>query len=135
MFRIIQFQLPKERLIELAETNRDSVERVQNLVRIDSIDGFFVTEPMATTSAKYFELEQYIMGLFHTPAKLTKDLTGDYRLLRTRAPKAYDYGYCIEIGTMQGEFGEERLVAMPAKSVEYQSGRYMSGMYTPVLID
>jgi hypothetical protein len=33
---------------------------------------------------------------------------------------------------MAGEFGVERLVAMPAESVEYQSGRYSSGMFTPI---
>jgi hypothetical protein len=33
---------------------------------------------------------------------------------------------------MPGEFGPERLVAMPKENVAYQSGRYSSGMYTPV---
>lgn len=135
MFRIIQFRLPYDRMIEMAHEgapHRSTVERIQAITSIDRDGGSFVTPPMATTSTVFFELEQLVRSMFGDPPHIIKDLTASYRLLRTRAPVAYDYGYVIQIGTMPGEFGEERLVAIPAKSVEYQSGRYSSGMYTPV---
>jgi len=133
MLRIIEWRLPRNETVALAETRKSSVERLQKLVHMHSDNGDeFVIEPMATTSDLYFQVEQILRSLFGDPPHLAKDLTADYALLRTRAPVAYDYDYVIQIGTVAGEFGEERLVAMPKKSVEYQSGRYSSGMFTPI---
>jgi hypothetical protein len=136
MFRIIQFALPYEKTIKLADEDsphRRTVERIQKITRIDRDGDAFVTPPMATTSALFFEVEQLVRSMFGDPPHLIRDLTAKYRLLRTRAPESYDYGYVIEIGRVTGEFGEERLVAMPQERVEYQSGRYSSGMYSPIL--
>jgi hypothetical protein len=95
---------------------------------------------MSTTSREYFDIEQCLRSLFGDRQHWdTVDVTRKYRLLRTRAPQAYDYGYVIEVGTMlpraeknETERDAERLVAIPRESVEYQSGRYASGMYTPI---
>lgn len=133
MLRIVQFKIDREKCIERAETYRSAVEGIQGLTRLDSSGDSFYTDVMATTEARYFTVEQYLRSMFGDRIHWdVVDLSDKYKLLRTRAPKAYDYGYVVEIGRMDGEFGEERLVAMPKESVEYQSGRYSSGMYTPI---
>lgn len=136
MFRIVQVKIPESVLSPFIKEDRPALDRLRAACDLHSHgepDGeFFVSAPMATTSSKFFYVEQCLRGMFGDPPHLFEDLTADYALLRTRAPKAYDYDYCVDIGTMAGEFGEERLVAMPKRSVEYQSGRYSSGMYTPI---
>jgi len=134
MFRIIQFAIPYEDFIKKAGdgANRSTVEGIQENCKLDRDGDKWVSEPIATTSARFFVVEQYLRSLYGDPPHLIKDVTAKYKLLRTRAPVAYDYGYVVEIGTMPGEFGEERMVAIPKESVEYQSGRYCSGMFTPI---
>jgi hypothetical protein len=133
MFRIIRFKVPADRLMALYEQGVSAAEQFQDASGgLGQQGDYFYSVPMATTSARFFICEQYLRSMFGDPPHLIEDLTKGYRLLRTRAPKAYDYDYCIDIGTMPGEFGEERLVAMPADSVNYQSGRYSSGMFTPI---
>jgi len=142
MFRIVQIKVPYDVIMEAYERNSYALERLQGIVKLhvrrlrseraDFDTDFFVSEPMATTSATFFEAEQYLRSMFGDPPHLFVDLTKDYKLLRTRAPQAYDYGYVIEVGTVQGESEIERLVAMPRERVEYQSGRYSSGLYTPI---
>jgi hypothetical protein len=119
---------------------------VQDLGDLQSSNGVFYTKAMATTSSDYFEVESALRSLFGDGSSINttdenREISGKwvvcdysdiYRLLRTRAPREYDYDYVVEVGTMAGEFGEERLVAMPEDRVEYQSGRYSSGMFTPV---
>ena len=133
MFRIIQVKIPESVLSPFIAEDRPALDRLRKACDLHSHDGFFYSAPMATTGATFFHVEQCLRGMFGDPPHLFEDLTADYRLLRTRAPQAYDYSYCIEVGKMAGEFGEERLVAMPAKSVDYQSGRYSSGMFTPII--
>lgn len=132
MFRIIQFKIPADKVEQWAEQEKSAFRMLTSKCDLNPNKGFYTSEPMATTSAKFFECEQYLRSLAGDPPHLIEDLTKGYRLLRTRAPQNYDYGYCIEVGTMPGEFGVERLVAMPVESVEYQSGRYSSGMFTPI---
>lgn len=130
MFRIVQFKVPGSLL---GNDDNEALERF-----FDAAGGArqhgdsYLTPPMATTSARFFICEQLLRSVVGDPPHLIEDLTEGYRLLRTRAPKAYDYDYCIDVGTMPGEFGEERLVALPIESVAYQSGRYSSGMFTPI---
>lgn len=135
MFRIIRIEVEFEAFAEAYKDNKGTVERLQNLVELISSNGVFCTEAMATTSAKYFEAEGYLRSLFGDSGTSSKwqviDYTSNYSLLRTRAPQNYDYGYCVEVGTVAGQFGEERLVAMPSDRVGYQSGRYESGMFIP----
>ena len=132
MFRIVQFKIPAEQYEQLIEDHSDATLRFHEEANVAKVDGFYVSVPLSTTSAKFFVAEQYLRSLVGDPPHLIDDVTDRFSLLRTRAPKAYDYDYCIDIGTMQGEFGEERLVAVPKRSVEYQSGRYSSGMFTPI---
>lgn len=133
MFRIVQFKIPVEQLDRLIEERPEATRRFYDAVEsLDRYQGFYTSNPMSTTSKEFFVAEQYLRSLVGDPPHLIADLTANYRLLRTRAPKDYDYGYVIEIGKMQGEFGEERLVAMPQERVNYQSGRYASGMYSPI---
>lgn len=133
MFRIVQFKIPVEQFDALIERSPDAARRFYDEAGdLARRDGFYTSPPLATTSARFFVAEQYLRSLVGDPPHLIEDITADYKLLRTRAPQSYDYGYVLEIGKMQGEFGEERLVAMPRKSVDYQSGRYSSGMYTPI---
>lgn len=147
MFRIVRIEIDKEALIEASKSNESTVDRLQDLLDLTSSNGVFYTEALATTSAKYFEAESYLRALFGDGGSIgasaeNRDYSGKwvvcdysdiYRLIRTRAPKSYDYGYCVEVGEMPGESGVERLVALPEDRVEYQSGRYASGMYTPVV--
>lgn len=132
MFRIVQIRVPFQSILDAHESNKYAVERLQESADFQRDGDDYVSEPMATTSAQYFRTEQYLRGVFGDPPHLFVDLTGNYKLLRTRAPQAYDYGYVIEVGTVQGESEIERLVAIPHERVEYQSGRYASGLYSPV---
>lgn len=136
MFSIVRFKIPCARVDAWVENGNSTFERFYTLAQLNhrrSRDDFYLSEPMSTTRARFFECEQYLRSLVGDPPHMIEDLTGSYSLLRTRAPVAYDYGYVIEIGTIPGEFGVERLVAIPFESVEYQSGRYASGMYTPIM--
>ena len=142
MFRIIRIEIDKEALIEASKYRDDTVCRIQDLGALESSNGVFYTRAMSTASEEYFELEGYLRSLFGDGSSIVAtaedrevsgkwvvcDYTDIYKLLRTRAPKDYDYGYCVEIGTV----GKERLVAMSEDRVEYQSGRYSSGMFPAV---
>lgn len=133
MFRIIQFKIPRKQFEQLIEEEKTATRRFYDKAgNLSLVDGFYVSLPMSTTSAQFFECEGYLRSLVGDPPHLIDDVTATFSLLRTRAPVAYDYGYVITVGTMPGEFGEERLVAIPKRSVEYQSGRYASGMFTPI---
>jgi len=136
MFRIIRFEIDQEALIASADVHMSTVRALQEIGELGRYDGAFSSKAMATTSPGYFEMEQRLRSLFGDGGKSGKwqviDHSKKYGLLRTRAPKEYDYGYCVEIGTIAGENGPERLVAMPADRVEYQSGRYSSGLFCPV---
>jgi hypothetical protein len=128
MFRIVQFSIPFHSAINLSESIR-----FRNFYDAagphHGDDKEYVSVPMATTQKEFFICEQLLRGLV---GHIIRDITSKYSLLRTRAPRAYDYEYVIEIGRMDGEFGEERIVAIPKSKVEYQSGRYSSGLYTPI---
>ena len=146
MFRIVRIEVDYDALIEKGETRRDQIKRLYELADLQSSNGVFYTKAMSTTSAAYFEVEQIFRSMFGDGSTIVAtaedreyhakwvvcDYSDIYKLLRTRAPRDYDYAYCVEVGTMQGEFGEERLVAVPKDRVDYQSGRYSSGMFTPV---
>lgn len=133
MFRIIQFKIPAKQFEQLIEDHHEATRRFYDKAGdLQKVDGFYTSLPMSTTSAQFFVCEQYLRSLVGDPPHLIEDVTERFALLRTRAPKSYDYNYVIDIGRMDGEFGEERLVAIPKRSVEYQSGRYASGMHTPI---
>lgn len=140
MFRVVQFKVEFEELIAASKHNEYTVRRVNESAEWGHRGDHFVSEPMATTERRYFDIEQCLRSLFGDRMHWdTVDLTSKYRLFRTRAPQSYDYGYVIEIGTMlfrpeknESERDTERLVAIPKESVDYQSGRYASGMYTPI---
>jgi hypothetical protein len=135
MFRIVQFKVDRKKLVEVAESRRTTVSALQNYVDLQSDGKHFITEPMATTERKYFDAEQCLRSLFGDRIHWdVVDNTSKFKLFRTRAPQAYDYGYVVEVGTMPGETERdtERLVAIPTERVEYQSGRYSSGMFTPI---
>lgn len=133
MFRIVQFKIPVEQFEKLIEERSEATRRFYDAAGdLARVDGFYTSLPMSTTSAQFFVAEQYLRSLVGDPPHLIENVTDRFALMRTRAPQSYDYNYVIEIGKMPGEFGEERLVAIPKRSVEYQSGRYSSGMYTPI---
>lgn len=133
MFRIIQFKIPAAQFEKLIEDRPEVTRRFYDEAGdLQRVDGFYTSIPISTTSKQFFVAEQYLCSLVGDPPHLIEDVTDRFSLFRTRAPQSYDYGYVIEIGKMPGEFGEERLVVIPNRSVEYQSGRYSSGMYTPI---
>ena len=136
MFRIIRIEVEREALIDAGKTSRSTVERLHELVDLTSSNGVFYTVAMATTSTKYFEVESCLRSLFGDSGASAKwqviDYSSVYVLIRTKAPKDYDYGYCVDAGQVAGESGTERLVAVPQDKVAYQSGRYESGMFMPV---
>ena len=135
MFRIIYLKVDRRKLVDLAESRSTTVDALQKYVKLDRDGDDFVTEHMATTERKYFDAEQCLRSLFGDRINWdVVDVTPKYKLFRTRAPQAYDYGYCVEVATMPGETERdtERLVAIPRERVEYQSGRYSSGMFTPI---
>ena len=132
MNRIVQFEIDFDALVDAADCNSSTVEAIYNLTKLSSGDDKFTSEIMSTTEDRYFAIENYLRSLFGDRTKWdTKDLTSEYSLLRTSAPVDYDYGYVIEIGTCPGLSGKiDRMVAMPKTRVEYQSGRYSSGLFT-----
>jgi len=133
MIRIVQFKIDYEALIASSEFNRSTVEKIQELTKLDSEDDVFLTDRMATSESRFFEIEGYLRSMFGDRTKWDViDLSEEYKVLRTSAPKDYDYAYVIELGTFDAEKyrKSERLVAMPASRVEYQSGRYSSGLHS-----
>lgn len=55
--------------------------------------------------------------------------TEGYVLVTTNCPKAYDYGYTLEV---DGTDADERHVLVPDRSLNYQMGRYRSGGFAKV---
>ena len=55
--------------------------------------------------------------------------SNEFALVKTTTPKAYDYGYAIEV---YGEDRDERFVLIPVDKLEYQMGRYLSGGFAAV---
>ena len=53
------------------------------------------------------------------------DTRESYMVLRTNAPKDYDYPYVIELY----DGGDERHILVPTKHVDHQSGRNTSGLF------
>lgn len=53
------------------------------------------------------------------------DIKYNYVLVKTNAPKEYDYGYTIPVKSTS----KERWVLIPESSFEYQTARYGSGLY------
>jgi hypothetical protein len=132
MFRIVRIEIDYDRLIDAGETRRSAIERLYEKCGLNSSNEVFFTKAMATTGADYYEAECTLRSMFGDAGNVWKviDYSDDYRLVRTTAPKDYDYGYVIEVGTVQGESKTERLVAMPERNVAYQTGRYSSGLYS-----
>ena len=54
----------------------------------------------------------------------------EFALVKTNTPKAYDYGYCIDVYTYS--CNNERFVLVPVNSLDYQMGRYLSGGFAKV---
>jgi hypothetical protein len=133
MFRIIRIEIESEAFIQAGKTSRDTVERLCEVLDLQSSNGVFCSEAMATTSTKYLETMDCLKALFSDDNNWNEiDYSTQYVLVRTRAPRDYDYGYCVDVGTVGGA-AIERLVAVPAGKLEYQSGRYSSGMYMPTV--
>lgn len=55
---------------------------------------------------------------------MSDDLAVDF--WTTNAPTAYDYEYTVRIGDLEGGV---RMVAIPIRFEQYQTDRYLSGMY------
>lgn len=136
LLRVVRFVVEDEAINKAMDRNPYLADKLGDIdwsmCHVKGEGTFLLSPPMVTSSAQFFIVEGYMRAAFGDPSHLVEDLTEGYKLLRTRAPQAYDYGYCIEIAKMQGEFGEERLVVLPKEHVAYQSGRYSSGMYTPI---
>ena len=133
MIRIIQFKINRESLIDSAEFNRSAVEHIHELTKLESDGDVFLTERMATSEPRFFEIEGYLRSIFGDRSKWDViDVSAEYKVIRTSAPKDYDYGYVIELGDApEAKYHKpERLVAMPESRVEYQSGRYSSGLHS-----
>lgn len=135
MFRVIQFKVDFEKLIAAAEHSRSTVEFINESCEWGRRGDYWVSEPLATTDRRFSDISSSFRGIFgqwegEGPWHV-EDLTENYRLVRTTAPKSYDYGYVIEIGVIPAETERDtaRLVAMPRENVEYQTGRYSSGLY------
>lgn len=133
----VDLDLPK------TEDERQLFGLIRNMsVDYSTIDREVVeSSVMSNISDKWVECSR-LMELLFWPYRIhgstdqyIEDLTAEYKLLRTRAPTAYDYDYVINLGKVHGEFGEERLVAIPTQNVRYQSGRYSSGLYTPIMCE
>ena len=147
MLRIIRIEIDYDGLIEKGETRRDQIKRLYEVADLQSSNGVFYTKAMSTASKEYFEVEQILRSMFGDGSSIVAsaekreitapwvvcDYSDIYTLLRTRAPEAYDYGYCVQVGTVEGESQTERLVAVPNDRVDYQSGRYASGMFMPIV--
>jgi hypothetical protein len=99
------YETAQKQLEDLANwdhTTGDLVAIVSNPV--------FVTERLATLHIEYKR----------------ESLTRDYERYLTSAPKEYDYDYTLHLGDLDEK---RRIVAIPIKSAEYQTGRYRSGLY------
>lgn len=63
------------------------------------------------------------------------DYTKTYILLKTNAPKSYDFGNVIPIQEYTHEDKTTRWVLIPKDSVGNQQSRYLSGIFTSEIAD
>jgi len=117
------------------KTERVALDRLRELTPLNGHDGNFTSVPMASTDAAYSLVKDAIVRLLGDSEPYLEDLTAEYAIVRTRAPKDYDYSYCLDIGTVAGDRGQERIIAIPKHSVAYQTARYGSGLYGTVSCD
>lgn len=126
MMKIIRFAIPCEQFRTFIRESKLLAKRFdKECGGLLSMDGKFVSVPMATTSAAYIEAHATLNEFFGYSGAFIEDNTSEFSMVRTNAPEAYDYGYVISVGTTDGS----RLLAIPSSRVEYQRGRYSSGLY------
>jgi hypothetical protein len=65
-----------------------------------------------------------------------------YAVVFTNAPVVYEYEYCIPLvetydptETLKKNDGKGRLVLIPLERLEYQRGRYSSGLYFSTVLE
>lgn len=126
MISIVKVKIPPATLYQLMKTDREAVMALREAANLRSANSFFVSDPMLTTSQIYALTMPALERLGLTES--IEDLTVEYQICRTLAPKEYDYAYCVDVATN----GKERTVAIPVRSYDYQTGRYASGNYTAV---
>lgn len=124
MISIIKVKVLPATLYQLMKTDRAAVTALREAANLRGSGDYFVSDPMLTTSQIYALTKPALerLGL----AESIEDLTTEYRICRTLAPKDYDYAYCVDVAIN----GKERTVAIPVRSYDYQTGRYASGNYT-----
>lgn len=121
--KVIRFQINQDALLACPDSTHLAIRRSLRGVNLgyDSTDAMLDTAPVA---AKIREVIRQAPGILSEV-----DETADYVFIATTAPQSYDYEYVLPIGEFTCSFGYKmRLVAMPAKSEEYQCGRYWSGI-------
>ena len=90
------------------------------------------SNPLHTLSFQYSEIIEAIPRIRHCGLTCSRDdVTDQYQFFATKAPSRYDYDYVINIGTLYGSSWnkEERFIAIPKESADYQTDRYRSGLF------
>lgn len=137
MFKIVEIRVKEEAMIDLG--NRGN--RLAGACDWARREGYFLSPPMSSTSIDYEMITHEARIVLGVASKdgvwCAVDKTRHYSLVETTAPADYDYGYVIPVAdvekTVCGKPG--RLLAIPHKSVEYQTGRYMSGLHGARILD
>ena len=136
MLKVTQFIVPDTAFDELYE----APETIKAMVQAREWDARYGDEQMASSplvsgTLDYVRTQYGLDYLLGKGAATARDVTRDYQLLRTNAPLRYDHVNVIGVGTMTGDHGPERLVVVPKAQLEYQCGRYSSGLFAFTLCD
>ena len=137
MFKIVEIRVKETEMIGLGERG----ERLARFTEWGRHDGYFVTAPMLSSSPLYEKITYETRLLLGSADKLGRwfavDLSSRYVLVETTAPVDYDYGYVVPVCDLAETACDKpgRLLAIPHKSVEYQTGRYSSGLHGSRILD
>jgi hypothetical protein len=122
-YRIVRFLVPL-----LREARAKLRGRGINLLREQEVyagapdhDGLYASRP--AWGAVAAEMRDVLRDV---PGVRERDVTAEYVFGRTRAPRDYDYPTTFSLDASDAA---RRLVALPARLVEVQRGRYESGNY------
>lgn len=130
MIKLYQFSCNED------PSNFDDFDR-DILTRLEWSWGFgdkaSISETISNVDGRYECLDDLMKQGAHLGCYISKiNRTAFYTLVKTHAPKDYDFGDVIQIADLINSY---RLVAIPNNSVENQLARYSSGLHASRKVD
>jgi predicted RNA methylase len=121
--RIVRFMVPprREAAPKLGRRGLALLQAQEVYTGAPDQDGLYALRP--TWGAAAVEMREMLRDV---PRVRERDVTEEYTLGYTRAPREYDYGWTLSLDESDRA---RRLVAIPHGNVDHQAGRYESGNY------